>query len=359
MAELYGKPIDRKELEMRAQMRQVAGVRLATLEEGVEQGVKVAEFRTGAGLNFTVAISRALDIFNAEYNGRALGFLSPLGLVAPDFYDPAGLGWLRSFGGGLLTTCGLTYLGAPDVDEGQPLGLHGRVSNLPASHVKVTEGWVGDDYELAIEGEVVEAVPVVGDFVRLKRRIAARLGEAKIYLSDVVENFGYKSVPHMILYHMNLGYPLLDAGARVVAPSLEAMPRDADAQVEADKWAEVLPPTPNFAERVYYHKLGADSAGRTTVALINPALDDGLAFYINFSRQQLPKFVQWKMCAAGNYVMGLEPGNCWVSGRSKARAAGELQFLEPGESRRYDLEVGVVSGAAELAQLEARIRALE
>lgn len=361
MARLYGKSVKKAELlRYVSNPEQLAGVRRATLEEGVGRGVEVAEVRTGGGLNFTVALSRAMDIYDADYYGRALAFLTPVGLAAPAFYEPEGQGWLRTFGGGLLTTCGLTYLGAPNVDEGQALGLHGRVSNLPAANVRITREWRGDDYEMPIEGEVTEARPVVGEFVRLKRKITARLGEARFFISDTVENFGYKRVPHMILYHFNLGYPLLSETARVLIPAQQSRPRDEAAQVEAEKWNEVLPPTAGFAERVYYHApLKADAEERVTAALVNPALDDGLALYITFSRRQLPRVVQWKMCAAGNYVMGIEPANCWVGGRAEARAAGELQFLEPGEVRNYELEVGVASGAEAIGALEERIRAMK
>jgi hypothetical protein len=358
MANLYKKSIGRKSLETRvSRMSQVAGVRLATLEEGIEQGVKVADVCTGSGLSFTVALSRGMDIYSADYCGRALGWLSPVGLAAPSFFEPEGLGWLRTFGGGLLTTCGLTYLGAPGTDEGQQLGLHGRFSNLPAGNVRVSRDWAGEDYEMSIEGEVTEAMPVVGEFVRLRRKITARMGESRFFVSDVVENFGCKSIPHMILYHFNLGYPLLDEGARLLLPSLHAKPRDEAAAVEAEKWAEVLPPAAGFQERVYYHQTGADAEGRTLAALSNPNLDGGLALYVGFLKKQLPRLVQWKMCAAGNYVMGIEPANCWVGGRGRARAKGDLQFLEPGEKRSYDLEVGVLCGS-EIALIEERIRAM-
>ena len=44
-----------------------------------------------------------------------------------------GLEWLYSFAGGLLTTCGLTHVGGPEEDEFGRRGLHGRISNLPAT----------------------------------------------------------------------------------------------------------------------------------------------------------------------------------------------------------------------------------
>ncbi len=360
MATLYGKPVNRKELEKRvACMSQVAGVRLATLEDGVEQGVKVAQVTTGSGLSFTIALSRGMDIYDATFNGRALSWLSGTGLTAPAFYEPEGLGWLRTFGGGLLATCGLTYLGSPCVDEGQPLGLHGRISNLPAGNVKVSQEWVSNEYEMSVEGEVIEAVPVVGDFLRLRRKITAKMGESCLRIADTVENFGYKTVPHMIMYHCNLGYPLVDAGARIFAPSRDPHPRDETAMIEAEKWNEVLPPVEGFAERVYFHTIGADGEGKTLAAMANANLDGGTALYISFRRDQLPRLIEWKMCAAGNYVVGLEPANCWADGRAAHRQRGDLQFLEPGETRHYDLEIGVLRGPQAIADLEARVRAMK
>ena len=46
----------------------------------------------------------------------------------------------------------------------------------------------------------------------------------------------------------------------------------------------------------------------------------------------------------GTYVVGMEPGNALVLGRDVERESGRLQFLEPGERREYDLEIGVVEG---------------
>ncbi len=50
-------------------LSQFAGVRLMTLGDGVERGVRMLEFRTGTGLRFTVLVDRALDIADCEYRG--------------------------------------------------------------------------------------------------------------------------------------------------------------------------------------------------------------------------------------------------------------------------------------------------
>ena len=48
---------------------------------------------------------------------------------------------------------------------------------------------------------------------------------------------------------------------------------------------------------------------------------------------------QWKSSASGNYVVGLEPGNCWVEGIARERERGTLQFLEPGETKTVTLHI--------------------
>ena len=44
-----------------------------------------------------------------------------------------------------------------------------------------------------------------------------------------------------------------------------------------------------------------------------------------------------------------------VGGRRDVRERGELQWLEPGELRRYDLEIGALNGEASIGQFEARV----
>ena len=51
--------------------------------------------------------------------GRPLAWRSPTGNIAPGLYEPQGIGWLRGFHGGLLTTCGLRNTGIPSDDEGE------------------------------------------------------------------------------------------------------------------------------------------------------------------------------------------------------------------------------------------------
>lgn len=358
MARLFGKDYSRKDLLARVgDVSQIAGVRLCTLGDGVERGVRAAEFRTGSGLDFTVLVDRGLDISTASYKGRSLAWRSSTGDVSPAFFEEPGLGWLRSFYGGLVVTCGLTYAGAPNVDQGKPLGLHGRISNLPASNVLADGAWEGDSYVMWVQGKVRETA-VFGENLELSRRITARLGESKIWIHDTVTNLGYRETEHMILYHINLGFPVIDEGGKLVAPVLEYKPRDADGEIEKEKYGSFPAPTPGFRERVYYLDMAEDSDGNVSAALVNPGFRNGrgFGFYAKYPKSELPKFTEWKMTAEGTYVVGLEPANCWVEGRAKERERG-LQFLKPGEARDYHLELGVLTSAEEIARFEAGVKA--
>jgi len=360
MIRLFGTEYSKKDLLARVgDVSQIGGVRLHTLADGAERGVRAVDFRTGSGLDFTVLVDRGLDISGAAYKGRSLAWRSPTGDVSPAYYEEPGLGWLRSFYGGLMVTCGLTYAGAPTVDEGRALGIHGRVSNLPASNVCADAGWEGDSYVMWVQGKVRETA-VFGENIELSRRISARLGEPKIWVHDKVTNLGYQETEHMILYHINAGFPVVDAGSRLIAPVVDYKPRDADAEVEKELYASFSEPTSAFRERVYYLEMAEDADGSVSAALVNPTFNggDGFGFYVRYPKRELPKFAEWKMMGEGTYVVGMEPANCWVEGRAKERERGTLQFLKPGESREYHLEIGVLASKDEIEDFEENVRAV-
>jgi hypothetical protein len=320
---------------------QVGGVRLLTLADGTERGVRAAELRTAAGLRFTVYLDRGMDIGPAEYQGIPLAWISPTGPAAPSFYEPQGLGWLRTFHGGLLTTCGLTQVGPPGQDGGENLGLHGRISLIPACQISQGDEWYGDTYTFWIEGRMRE-VSVFGHDLQLRRRISARLDEPGLVIEDHVANMGSSPAPHMILYHINLGFPLLQASSRLVAPSEEIIPRDEAAASGVDNCARFQPPTPGYSEQVFFHRMTADSDGFVRVTLVNDGL--GLGLQLRYRQRELPEFTQWKQMGWGTYVLGIEPGNCRSEGRLAARQRGALVQLAPGQEVAYRVEMRVLTG---------------
>jgi len=340
MAELYGRDWTRQELLAHAgDVAQLGGVQLVTMADGPERGVRAALFRTGEGFNFTVLLDRGMDIGPAEYRGVPLAWVSPTGPAAPAFYDPRGLGWLRTFHGGLLTTCGLTQVGVPNVDGDEELGLHGRISHIPAHLVAYGGVWQGDEYVFSIEGRVREA-SVFGHDLQLTRRISARLGQPGLTIEDCVENLGSRPAPHMILYHINLGFPLLGPEARLDAPSVQVLPRDAAAVPGLAQHSVFQPPTPGYAEQCFFHTMAPADDGTVSVRLVNESL--GLALQLRYRRHELGEFTQWKQVGQGEYVLGLEPGNCRPEGRSSACQRGVLVEMQPGERVCYGLDISIL-----------------
>jgi hypothetical protein len=355
MADLFGRRWTRKQLlERVGDPSQLATVRPCELTDGKSKGVAAVELSSGSGLRFTVVPDRGMDISAAGHNGRSLCWRSPTGEVAPQFYQPEGLEWLYGFFGGLLTTCGMTYLGAPCEDQGQQLGLHGRVSNTPAQEVHVQAGWDGDEYLIGITGRVVEA-SVFGPCLSLRRSVFTFLGQDRIYVHDEVTNIGHEPAPHMMLYHVNVGFPALDAGSKILIPSRKAIPRDATAEKGVADFGKSAAPAAKFAEQVIYHELAEDN-GSTMAGIVNPEL--GFGMYVAFNTKQFPCFAQWRMLGKGLYVVGLEPGTNRAGGRAEERAAGRLVTLAPGLTVTYDLEFGALTDADECAAFEQGVNDL-
>ena len=339
MATLFKRTWTRSELlNYVGDLSQIAGIRMGEWADGNERGLRVADVRTGSGLAFSVLLDRGMDIGPASYQGLPLAWVSPTGWGHPMYYNPQGTEWLRTFGAGLLTGCGLTYLGAAGEDEGESLGLHGRLSNLPAQRVRIDEAWQGDECSFWVEGEMRQA-RVFGENLRLKRRITVALGGNRIMLHDLVENLGTNESPLMILYHINLGFPFLDETSQLVAEPHAVAPRDTAAEPGLQDWMHFQKPTAGYAEQVFYHDLPADKNGWASMQLINQTRKLGLR--VSFQKATLPNLVQWKMMGLGAYVLGIEPANCQVGGRNLERARGTLQFLQPGEQREFQLEIEV------------------
>ena len=74
-----------------------------------------------------------------------------------------------------------------------------------------------------------------GENLLLRRRISAVMGESRFFIDDIVTNEGPRAWPHMMLYHVNVGFPVVDAGARLIAPSRKVMPRTELAAKELDQ----------------------------------------------------------------------------------------------------------------------------
>ncbi|MFA7230509.1 MAG: DUF4432 family protein, partial [Victivallaceae bacterium] len=209
-------------------IEQLAYIRQSTLDDGRGRGSRIAEFANGSGLNFTVNIDRGMDIADATFKGIPLAWKSSNRYVAPAFYEAEGLNWLRTWGGGLLTGCGLRNVGGPDKVDSESHGLHGRLSHIPAEDIAVEKQWIDGKYVQSINGWIKQTATFFEN-LHLKRKISSVMGENSIVIEDVIENHGFSTSPLMLLYHMNLGFPLLDENAFIESASHEVIPRDSTA----------------------------------------------------------------------------------------------------------------------------------
>lgn len=140
----------------------------------------------------------------------------------------------------------------------------------------------------------------------------------------------------MLLYHMNLGYPLLSETAELHINSSEVIPRDDRAAEDLDTWNKMLAPVPNFVEQCYYHRFQGETA---KLSLFNDSIKKGLQ--ISFPTKDFPLITQWKMMGERDYVLGLEPCTNTLEGRGTIRQKGELKFLAPGESQTFTVKVSL------------------
>ena len=336
-------------LERTGKLSQIGGISHFVHADGKAKGVSTLRVRTAQGLEFWVMPDKGLDISEASFLGKSLSWHSPAGIVHPAYYSNRGLEWLKSFAGGLLCTCGLSTSGAPSEDDGQSLGLHGPVANIPAEQVSWSEQWDGDDCLLTVSGKVREA-SVFGPNLLLERTITTSLRSTAITVQDVVENQGVHDSPLMVLYHCNFGFPLLTERSRIYAPSRSAEPATPHAAASQAEWSAFEAPQRDMAERVYFHTMQPDAAGSVTVVLVSDTDHPDLAVALTYDSRTLPEFVEWKMTGVNHFVLGLEPANCRSLGRKAERERGTLQTLAPGERRAFRLELKVLQGAEQVAR---------
>lgn len=348
-------------LRFAGDISQFAGMKRYEFTEGKEKGVEAVDVRTGTGFEYTVLPGRGMDIAHCSYQGVPVSYISKTGIVSPAYYDNTGLEWVRSFFGGLLTTCGLSNVGGPCSDAHDTLGeqhygLHGRITNTGAYHVCVQEDWTESErYEMRVSGKVKEA-QLHGECFVLSREIKSVMGESRLFITDRIENQSCRELPLMLLYHINIGYPMVSEGSRFIAAQKRVEPNDEYSRKKLNEHPLFGAPVPLEKENLYFHDMCTDKEGYATAAVINDAIEAGV--YIRYKKAELPEFSQWKMCGVSEYVMGLEPGNCRPVGRTAWRESGKLRTLAPYSSAAVHLEIGVLKDAQEIAAFESRVKTL-
>ena len=172
--------------------------------------------------------------------------------------------------------------------------------------------------------------PVRG--IEYYHRIACPATCKQVIYAGKIINEGDSACPVELLYHINIGYPLLCEESEIFIPSQRVLPRDERAAEGIETWDQMLPPTVGFEEQCYFHHFEKEGIA----AVYSPILGTGLA--IRFDIKNLPFFTQWKMMGKRDYVLGLEPSNAHPVGRAKLREDGMLAILLPGEEAEYKVK---------------------
>lgn len=330
---------------------QLIRVKRIKMQDGKADGVELLDVQNRSGMHFDVCTSRGMDIPYLDFCGENIGFVSACGVVGPEYLDDKGLGFLKSFTAGFLTTCGLKVIGSPCEYEGKEYGLHGNISHTPAEDVSYTIVEDGETPYVEIKGTMRDAI-IFGDKLKLDRTIKCYYKDRKFTISDKVTNEGYKKAHQVILYHTNIGYPILTPDSEVYIPSAEIKARTPHSVEGLDVWMKTQEPDPDYEEMCYYHKLKPDANNHATAAIYNPELEIGIAVEIDLST--LDHLVQWKMMGAGDYVMGLEPANATIDGIADAIENGSMKYLDAGESVTYNLSYHILKGREEFEAVKAK-----
>lgn len=331
---------------------QLGGIETSVLDNGLGRGTRIAWINTGTGLRYKVVIDRALDIVDAFYNQHSLAFISHGGTSTPRPDSDRGIEWLATFCGGLVTTCGLSSMGAPDADH----GLHGRISNIPAEIESIIQpDPAAGKFDMSITA-VIKETRVFGPNLELRRTISGTLGQPAIKIHDVVTNKSNSAQPHMMLYHCNYGWPIIDEGTEIIykgkCVSRGAIPGD-DAIFNSKHDYKTCPKPleshRGFGEACGIIDIRPDRNGVCTAGLYNKKI--GLAVAMKFNKKQLPVLTNWQHFGPGEYVVGLEPGTNPPTGIAKAKETKQLIMLAPGKSRTYDLEIAILTDKKAIANL--------
>ncbi len=262
---------------------QAASIRRYAFTDGVEKGLDVIDCDNGK-IRFLLNVSKALDVMQLYHEGQNMSFISKNGFTARE------IGFLRRFEGGMLYTCGLDSVGGREGYE-----LHGTIHNTPATVLRA---------ECNEDGIVVEAVirdtALFGKNLVLKRKVWTKIGDDTVHVDDELCNEGYVDENYCVLYHVNVGYPMLDDGAKVVADVESFVSRSPWAEENKATMYEMSEPKVGQEETCYFLKLKTGKA-----SLVNEKI--GKKFSVIYSKDTLPCFVEWKSMASSDYALGLEP----------------------------------------------------
>ena len=315
---------------------QVFSARQFVFSDGKSRGMRGIDVNTGDGLTFTVLPDRGMDIANLSFKGINCSFLSKTGISSPKYHEKDGDNYLRTFYGGFLTTCGLRNFGWECEVDGEVHPMHGRISHTPAENLAVRKTFCDSEPEISMYGEMRE-VKVFNENLVLKRDIKCGYGKNEIIVNDQVENLGFTKEPLMLLYHINIGYPLLDIGTDINLPKSEIIPKDEISKNELLNHLKITRPNADAKSLIYFHKF-EDNEKVHSASVSNKEL--GIKLEILFNHNQLPRMTQLKHLGESEYMFCIEPANSLPS-LENAIDKGTVNYIEPGEVKEFEITIRV------------------
>ncbi len=272
---------------------QIASVRRYTCTDGEERGLRFIDCDNGK-IRFVLNESKALDISQLYHRGCNISFISKNG------FTPRETHFLSRFEGGMLYTCGLDSVG---VREGYE--FHGTLHNTPANVTLVR----CDESGITVEAEM-RASELFGKHLVLKRKIFSPIGSDSIDVTDTLENRGYKSEDYALLYHVNIGYPMLDGCATSEGETESITARTDWANQFVETLHQMEYPEANRFEYCYFLKMKKPYLSMTNKEL-------GKKFTLTWSGETLPCALYWKSMAKGDYAVGFEPSTTFIDDEFK------------------------------------------
>ena len=301
---------------------QLITLRRVTVDEGRAKGTSIIEVKTAGGLELDILPDMGLDIGQARYKGINMSWMCKNGYDSPASFLPYENEFLNQFPGGLLYTCGLRSAGPANRDGDEWHPLHGRYHGLQAEQVcsEIT------DQDIVIRGTIRETA-FFGHCLEVKRSIRIPAFGTSVSVTDTITNQTPRDEELMQIYHCNFGYPLLSEKAKLILPEeRKTTPRNEFSKTGLGRECEFDEPIPGDGERVFFQKMEREFWARVE----NPSI--GVNMTISWSGETLPILSQWRSMASGDYVLGLEPTNCFIMGRHDERENGTLPVLKAWES---------------------------
>ncbi len=307
---------------------------IASITEHTGPAGPVVRVRVAGGLDLDVLPDRGLDIGRADHAGWPLAWISPVADHRP-LDVPAGDAWLSRFVGGLLTTCGPENIGPPT----ERAGLHGSHHHRPAQLLERSTG-VRDGRPFARLAGTVEYASVFGASARLERIIESIVepdGTAGLRVIDDLVNDGPGPFPLALLYHLNLGAPLLLPGTTVRWPGTRTTPREPCPAVPDP--STMPEPVEQITESVVAHtdpELDADGLVRVLVTAPH-----GLVVELAWTADTLPYAYQWTVPTRRRWALGIEPATAPLFGPDRTGAGAGAPTVPAGAGRRHELRIAV------------------